>query len=54
MDIRKRLNCFRRTDGMTKEEYETLMKQIIHDRQMKKKRLYEQAKKASKKEKNGK
>lgn len=39
---------------MTKEEYEALMKEIRFNRQMQRKRLYEQAKKANKKEKNGK
>jgi hypothetical protein len=34
---------------MTKEEYEDLMKKIRYNRQMQRKRLYEQAKRASKK-----
>ena len=34
---------------MTQEEYEKLMKEIRYNRQMQKKRLYEQAKRASKK-----
>lgn len=36
---------------MTNEEYEKLIKEIRFDRQMQKKRLYEQAKRANKKEK---
>lgn len=52
MAIRRILNCFKR-DKMTKEEYETIMKQIRFNRQMQKKRLYEQAKKANKKAKKG-
>jgi len=39
---------------MTNEEYEKIIKKIRFDRQMKKKRLYEQAKRANKKVKNGK
>jgi hypothetical protein len=32
---------------MTNKEYEELMKKLRHDRQMQKKRLYEQAKRAA-------
>jgi hypothetical protein len=35
---------------MTQEEYEKLMKEIRYSRQMQRKRLYEQAKRANKKE----
>ena len=38
---------------MTQEEYEKLIKEIRYNRQMQKKRLYEQAKRANKKVKNG-
>ena len=34
---------------MTEEEYDKLKKEIVYNRQMQKKRLYEQAKRASKK-----
>ena len=34
---------------MTQEEYEKLIKEICYNRQMQKKRLYEQAKRANKK-----
>lgn len=37
---------------MTNEEYEKLMKEIRFNRQMQKKRLYEQAKRSQKKVKN--
>jgi hypothetical protein len=37
---------------MTNEEYEKLMREIRYNRQMQKKRLYEQAKRDSKKVKN--
>jgi hypothetical protein len=37
---------------MTNEEYEKLMKEIRFNRQMQKKRLYEQAKRAQRKIKN--
>ena len=39
---------------MTNEEYEKLMRDIRYNRQMQKKRLYEQAKRGSKKVKDGK
>jgi len=37
---------------MTNDEYEKLLKEFRYNRQMQKKRLYEQAKRALKKEKN--
>lgn len=50
MATRKRLDS--KEDGMTKEEYEKIMKDIRYNRQQQRKRLYEQAKRANKKEKN--
>lgn len=35
---------------MTEEEYDKLKKQIVHNRQMQKKRLYEQAKRENAKQ----
>lgn len=39
-------------EQMTNDEYEKLMREIRYNRQMQKKRLYEQAKRALKKVKN--
>jgi hypothetical protein len=37
---------------MSKEEYEKLMKELRYNRQMQRKRMYEQIKRANKKQKN--
>ena len=54
--VRLLLKKFRRPEekktNMTNDEYEKLIKEIRYNRQMQKKRLYEQAKRALKKEKN--
>lgn len=51
--IEKRRRPEEKNTNMTKDEYEKLMKEIRFNRQMQKKRLYEQAKRANKKVKNG-
>jgi len=54
--VRFLIEKFRRPEekktNMTNDEYEKLIKEIRYNRQMQKKRLYEQAKRALKKEKN--
>ena len=54
--VRFLLEKFRRPvekkTNMTNDEYEKLLKEFRYNRQMQKKRLYEQAKRALKKEKN--
>jgi hypothetical protein len=54
--VRFLIEKFRRPEekktNMTNDEYEKLIKEICYNRQMQKKRLYEQAKRALKKEKN--
>jgi hypothetical protein len=54
--VRILIEKFRRPEekmtNMTNDEYEKLIKEIRYNRQMQKKRLYEQAKRALKKEKN--
>jgi hypothetical protein len=54
--VRLLIKKFRRPEekktNMTNDEYEKLIKEIRYNRQMQKKRLYEQAKRALKKEKN--
>jgi len=55
--VRFLIEKFRRPEekktNMTNDEYEKLIKEIRYNRQMQKKRLYEQAKRANKKVKNG-
>jgi len=49
--IKKRRRPEEKKTNMTNKEYEKLIKEIRFDRQMQKKRLYEQAKRANAKEK---
>jgi hypothetical protein len=49
--IKKRRRPEEKKTNMTNKEYEKLIKEIRFDRQMQKKRLYEQAKRANTKKK---